>query len=125
VKFEITGSAGDIGSPEATALAVVLTELLQNVMDHAYPAGTLVAGEGGLVRIALSHDPDVLLVVVRDDGIGPAEGVDAGTGTSLGLSIVRGLLGDLQGTIDFGSAGGPPGRAGTQVELRIPLRPET
>jgi len=125
VRFEITGHAGELGSEEATSLAVVLTELLQNVMDHAYPPGTLAPGEGGTVRIALAHDSDSLMAVVTDDGIGPRAELEPGAGTSLGLSIVQGLIGDLDGTIEFGSAGGPPGRSGTQVLVRVPLRTDT
>ena len=34
-----TGDAGKLPAPVATPLAVVLTELLQNVVDHAYPPG--------------------------------------------------------------------------------------
>jgi len=61
---------------------------------------------------------------VTDDGVGPSDGLDAGSGSSLGLSIVKGLVADLDGTIEFGPAGGPPGRPGTQVVLRIPRRHE-
>ncbi len=121
VNFEISGRAGKIGSEQATALAVVLTELLQNVMDHAYPPGTLAPGEVGTVRITLSHDPEGLLATVRDDGVGPSADADPSLSTSLGLSIVKGLVEDLRGTITFGSAGGAPPRPGTQIELRMPL----
>ncbi len=121
LKIEIVGAAGKLASPEATSLAVVLTELLQNVMDHAYPPGTLGAGEPGLVRVELTHDPDNIVLVVRDDGVGPPEGEEPDRSESLGLSIVRGLVSDLQGTIEFGPGGGAPPRPGTQVVLRIPV----
>ena len=58
VEFIIEGDAGKLPSPEATSLAVVTTELLQNVMDHAYPAGTLAPGERGRVRIRLARRGD-------------------------------------------------------------------
>ena len=120
VTFEIGGSGGKLASEQATAMAVVLTELLQNVMDHAYPPGTLEPGEVGRVRITLSHDPEGLVAIVRDNGVGPSPDADPSASTSLGLSIVKGLLEDLQGTIVFGSARGTPPRPGTQVELRMP-----
>lgn len=123
VSFEIVGSAGEVGSPEATSLAVVLTELLQNVMDHAYPLGSLSSREPGRVSIALSHDDATVGIVVRDDGVGAdASGFDSSTGDSLGMSIVRGLVDDMGGEITFRSGGGPPQRPGTLVDLRVPRR---
>ncbi len=121
LKIEVVGAAGKLASPEATSLAVVLTELLQNVMDHAYPPGTLEAGETGVVRVELTHDPDNIVLVVRDNGVGPQTPPEDGRPQSLGLSIVHGLVSDLQGTIEFGPANGPAGRPGTQIVLRIPV----
>jgi len=121
VRFDIIGGAGRLASTEATSMAVVLTELLQNVMDHAYPPGTLGEGREGRVRIELSHDPTRIQVVVRDDGVGPSATFDPGSSASLGLSIVRGLVADLQGTIEFGADRGPQGRVGTRVVVSIPV----
>ncbi len=39
IDIKITGDAGNLPATVATPLAVVLNELLQNVVDHAYPAG--------------------------------------------------------------------------------------
>ncbi|MEZ5238432.1 MAG: PAS domain-containing sensor histidine kinase [Microthrixaceae bacterium] len=123
VRFEITGSAGSVGSPEATSLAVVLTELLQNVMDHAYPPGTLAGDTPGRVRIALTHDSSSVGITVRDDGVGAgSHDGDSDGGTSLGMTIVRGLVSDLGGEISFTDGDGPPGRPGTTVQLQVPLR---
>jgi two-component sensor histidine kinase len=124
LRFEISGGAGGVGSPAATSLSVVLTELLQNVMDHAYPPGSMPGGGEAVVRIELSHDPNAIQIVVRDDGVGPMASFEQPSSTSLGLSIVRGLVSDLHGTIEFGSAGGPPDRPGTRVVVTVPLRPE-
>lgn len=123
VTLDIVGSAGDVGSTEATSLAVILTELLQNIMDHAYPPGTLTGDASGEVVIALSHDESNVGITVRDDGVGvPEDGFDTESGTSLGMSIVRGLVSDLGGEIVFGPAGGPGARPGTVVELRVPRK---
>lgn len=123
VSFEISGSAGNVGSTGATSLAVVLTELLQNVMDHAYPPGTLGGGSAGTVSIALSHDDSGVGITVRDDGVGAeGSGFDPTNGNSLGMSIVRGLVDDLGGRIEFRTGGGPPQRPGTLVDLRVPRK---
>lgn len=121
VEISIEGDAGKIPSPEATSLAVVTTELLQNVMDHAYPPGTLASGERGRVRVLLAHDTVNLYLTVIDDGVGPTPEFDLASSTSLGLTIVRGLVDELEGTIAFSEARPGGLRPGTRVELTVPV----
>jgi two-component sensor histidine kinase len=121
VEFVIEGDAGKLPSPEATSLAVVTTELLQNVVDHAYPAGTLAPGERGRVRIVLSNDAVTLHLAVVDDGAGASPEFDPETSNSLGISIVRGLVSELEGTIEFSPVAPGTRRPGTRVQLAIPV----
>jgi hypothetical protein len=47
IEFEVVGDAGTLPAQVATPMAVVLTELLQNTADHAFPVGArLGAGDG-------------------------------------------------------------------------------
>ncbi len=122
--FAITGDAGKLPSPAATSLAVVLTELLQNVVDHAYPSGTLAAGEDAHVGIELRQSAGTLHVSVVADAVNNPADFDPEQSTSLGLSIVRGLVAELDGTIDFGPAGtqrSAGGRPGSRVSLSVPV----
>jgi len=122
VRFEIAGDGGSMASPTATALAVVLTELLQNVVEHAYGPDDQPGGSVGRVRVELEHDDREVRLAVIDDGAGLPEGFDPAVASSLGLSIVTSLVTtELGGTISFGSAGGPSGQPGTAVQMRIPL----
>jgi two-component sensor histidine kinase len=128
VRFTVTGDAGKLPSPAATSLAVVLTELLQNVVDHAYPPGTLAPGESALVGIELRQGAGQLHIAVVDDGVGIPEGFDPSSTSSLGLSIVGGLVAELDGTISFRPADArdravpaDPSRPGTRVELSVPV----
>jgi two-component sensor histidine kinase len=107
-----TGSFGLLGSDVATPLAMVLTELLQNAVQHAFPPG------GGTIELGCRRTSDRLLVSVVDDGAGLPEGFELATSASLGLSIVRTLVGELDGRIEMGGRGPA---AGTRVELEIPL----
>ncbi|MDZ7732320.1 MAG: histidine kinase N-terminal domain-containing protein [Acidimicrobiia bacterium] len=66
--FKVVGDAGTLPAPIATPLAVVLTELLQNVVDHAYPEGAV--DEGGQAVVELANDGSELVVRVVDDGVG-------------------------------------------------------
>jgi len=120
VDFKVTGEAGLLPAATATPLAVVLTELLQNVVDHAYPASADL--DGGHVTVELGQRQDALWVRVTDDGVGLPPGFSLDLATGLGLSIVRTLVtSELAGTISMSRGEGPEGRAGTVVELRVPL----
>ncbi|MEX0768790.1 MAG: sensor histidine kinase [Microthrixaceae bacterium] len=141
LQFVMAGDSGNLPSPTATSLAVVLTELLQNVVDHAYPLGSLQDQEIAQVRIEMAHGAGVLRLDVIDDGVGMSAGsvaagsVEAGSvrPASLGLSIVRGLVSELEGRITFTpadaiaaagetrTATGQARRQGTRVSLTIPV----
>ena len=128
VHFRVEGDGGKLPATIATPLAVVLTELFQNAVDHAFTAG------GGTVSVVvlLANDSTTLSVSVVDDGTGLPPGFALDTATGLGLSIVRTLVTtELGGTIDvrpatdddLTAAGLPPagnGR-GTVVALHIPV----
>ena len=130
VEFSITGEGGRIPARVATPLSVVLTELMQNAVDHGFPEGSA----GGRVVVSLSNDGDELSIDVVDDGKGldPSFKVEAATG--LGLSIVRTLVTtELNGTItmrpakpvDLEIVGLEPhggDRQGTVVQLVVPLK---
>ncbi len=120
VRFEVDGDAGELPGEVATSLAVVLNELMQNAVDHAFPhaegdedADTPVTGH---VMVRLSRRRQDVLVEVIDDGVGLPEGFSLDQAKGLGLSIVQALVtGELAGTIEFHR------EKGTRVELRIPL----
>jgi len=131
VRFHVEGHAPTVASPTATALAVVLTELLQNVVEHAVPD----AGDGGPgtdggapghveVSVELGGSAQELTLSVTDDGTGLPDGFDPLTTSNLGLSIVHGLVtSELGGTIAFERARDDAHRPGTRVAMRVPLSP--
>jgi two-component sensor histidine kinase len=117
VRFTVSGDAGKLPATVATPMAVVLTELLQNAVGHAF--GGAVVVEEGRVEVNLDNDLHTLRVTVTDNGAGLPPGFDLDRSTGLGLSIVRTLVTtELGGTIQLRSADG--GR-GTTVELVVPL----
>ncbi|MBM3661390.1 MAG: ATPase [Actinobacteria bacterium] len=127
VEFTIEGDAGRLPSPEATSLAVLTTELLQNVVDHAYPREIVGGLERPTVLVRLRRRPAELELQVLDDGVGLPSGTDQQVSESLGLTIVRGLIEELSGTIRFDDGDGPPGRRGTIVTVVVPVasQPDT
>jgi two-component sensor histidine kinase len=123
IEFEVQGTAGTLPAEVATPMAVVLTELLQNTADHAFPPDAHRAG-GAKVVVELVDEGSEFVIRVIDNGVGVPESFSVATATGLGLSIVRALVtSDLRGTIDLFEP--PDGSPGTIVELRIPDDPPT
>ncbi|ALJ21262.1 sensor histidine kinase [Microbacterium sp. No. 7] len=105
-----TGSFGRLPSEYATPLALALTELVTNAVEHG------LAGQEGEVEIIAQRTEEELSVRVRDTGVGLPEGQ---VGRGLGTQIVRTLIqGELSGTIDWHTVMG----SGTEVTIEIPLR---
>lgn len=121
VRFVVEGDAGDLAPEVATPLAVVLTELLQNAVEHGFEDDPGMAiDDPGTVTVQLSQKGNDLSVVVRDNGVGIARGFSLSESAGLGLSIVRTLVtSELGGAIMFRRAAD---EGGTIVELRVPIR---
>jgi two-component sensor histidine kinase len=115
VTIHRVGSFGEVPSEVATALAMVLTELLQNAVEHGYPGGA-----DGAIELDVSRHGESMAVRIVDDGIGFAEGFDLTSTDSLGLSIVQTLVeSELGGSLELGN--GPAG--GAQARIVIPITP--
>ncbi len=140
--FEVTGELGEVPADVATPLAVVLAELLQNAVEHAFTRG---GGEDeaglrehsgpddgpdagaqppGRIRVHLVNDLSALTLEVIDNGQGLPEGFDIDATQSLGLSIVRDLVrSQLDGTITMRNRRDHfPGTRGTIVAIRLPVQ---
>ncbi|HEV3264987.1 MAG TPA: histidine kinase N-terminal domain-containing protein [Acidimicrobiales bacterium] len=140
VAFSVTGQLGEVPADVATPLAVVLAELLQNAVEHAFiefddgdtdrpdhpGAGTPRDGlkSVGHIAIDLVADGSRLSVEVADDGSGLPEGFDFDCTTSLGLCIVRDLVRtQLDGTIEMRNRHDTDAEAtGTAVLIELPVR---
>lgn len=124
-----TGRFGILDAEVATPLSMVLTEILQNALEHAFATGergtvevhAVRSGGSAAKRPADGRRSDArLLITVQDDGRGLPEGFDPRRAGNLGLQIVRTLVeGELGGGFDM-----LPGREkGTRVILDIPVEP--
>jgi two-component sensor histidine kinase len=143
--FEVTGELGEVPADVATPLAVVLAELLQNAVEHAFTDGVWeTGGQGsvgtdgsgaaeeatgsaqtqGHIRVHLVNDLSALTLEVIDNGSGLPEGFDIEATQSLGLSIVRDLVrSQLDGTITMRNrCVDHPGVGGTVVVIELPAQ---
>lgn len=109
-RTQSTGRFGVLPSEYATPLALALTEVVTNAVEHG------LSGQEGMVTIDAERTAENLRVVVSDTGRGLPEGR---VGQGLGTQIVRTLIqGELSGTINWQGAEGE----GTQVTIDIPTR---
>ena len=103
------GEFGELPSEYATPLALALTEVVTNAVEHG------LAGREGEVFIRADRTPERLAVEVIDTGTGLPGGT---VGDGLGTQIVRTLIeGELGGSISWGADVG----GGTRVAIEVPL----
>src|SRR5262249_28560090 len=112
----IAGRFGLLPAAVATPLALVLTELLQNALQHglAHPC----TAPAGTLKVTVNRVPTGLTVTVGDSGVGLPEGFRLDAATSLGLQIVRTLVvSELSGRLEISPRAG----GGTAVLVALPL----
>ncbi|MFD7892164.1 PAS domain-containing sensor histidine kinase, partial [Streptomyces albidoflavus] len=79
-----SGRFGILDAEVATPLSMVLTEVLQNALEHGFRPGDTGEVEVSAVRGGTRKDAR-LLITVQDNGVGLPEGVDAHPAGNLGL----------------------------------------
>jgi two-component sensor histidine kinase len=112
VQNKKSGDFGIYGAQQATPLALVITELIHNSLEHG------LATEGDLLQVDVSRDGDFITVKVIDNGVGLPEGFSYEESSNLGLQIVRTLTeNELKGSIKLSRIGNE-----TQAILTFPAR---
>lgn len=96
-------SFGVVPSEAATSLAMIITELCQNAIEHGLQSAS------GRIEIRPRREGGVLTVDILDDGVGLPEDFTLGNQTSLGLSIISTLVNDLGGELEVGNREDGPG----------------
>jgi two-component system, sensor histidine kinase PdtaS len=124
---KITGQFGMLPASVATPLAMVLTELLQNALQHGFGSaqrsgnGGPAGGDGGIIEVLVARAPEQLTVTVTDSGAGLPPGFDLENTKSLGLQIVRTLVvAELGGQLSLTQRPG----GGTIALVDLPVRYE-
>jgi two-component sensor histidine kinase len=114
IRITRMGDLGVLDADRATALVMVITELVQNAIEHAFDGAT----QAGCVTIRAERSARWLDVVVHDDGRGLPEGFSLEKADRLGLQIVRTLVSaELDGSLGMHASE----TGGTDVVLRVPI----
>jgi signal transduction protein with GAF and PtsI domain len=102
LSVEVRGEDVFLNSHQATSLALVVNELLQNAIEHASKGRA-----DGRIEIRFRQHDGGLMLEVQDNGAGLPPGFEPTAGNDLGLKIIHTLVTeDLGGTIAFHDAGG-------------------
>ena len=113
IQLRVEGPNLNLTAQQATTCALVINELIQNAVEHAF-------GEvsRGTIRVCLSEKDDIVQIIIIDDGQGLPDGFAVDRAESLGLQIVRTLIqDDLKG--EFQLLNGE----GTKAVIRFPRQP--
>lgn len=106
-----SGTVGLLESRIATPLALVITELIYNALEHGLES------EGSKLDIKFERMDKKVFVTITDDGVGLPEGFTLAGSSNLGLQIVRTLTeNELRGTLSLFSDENE-----TRAELVFPI----
>lgn len=111
ITYQREGEFGELPAEIATPLALVLTELIHNAIEHG------LSESGSELKIsATAEESGRLLVTVSDDGAGLEPGFSMSEKSNLGLEIVQTLTrNELHGELTFSN-----NQPGTRVEIIFP-----
>ena len=123
VEIVVNGELGTLPTDLATPLALALTELLTNAVEHAFiDFGGPDNEHVGVVTLNLDLVDGHAVAEIRDNGRGLDDSFTLEVATSLGLSIVRDLVrSQLNGTIEMTSVPYAEG-GGTLVRVVVPTQ---
>ncbi len=80
---------------------LILSELVSNALKHAFPEG-----REGQIHIDMRSEENRVVLTVQDNGIGFPQSVDSMNVKSLGLQLVKILVGQINGNIAMEVDGG-------------------
>lgn len=97
-KIEYISQVDDIqlNSKQAGTLGLIINELINNTVKHAFPEN----GEG-TVQIKISRIDKIIEVEYKDSGIGIPEDIDFDNPSSLGLTVIHNLTNQINGKIEY------------------------
>ncbi len=112
IHTSLVGSAGELQAEIATPLALVLSELVQNSLEHGFPSEV----DGGDVEVVLQRTAAELRLTVTDSGIGMPEEWVLERDANLGLQIASTLLvSELGGSLEVERTSEDGGTTATAV----------
>ena len=101
VTMDLDADSSPMSVDRAIPCGLIVNELVTNALKHAFPTGA-----PGTIRVQFAMHADAARLVVADDGTGVADESALEPAGSLGLKLVRGLVQQLNGTLEIDAGGG-------------------
>ena len=123
VSLNVEAGEFPLGQRHATLLGLVLNELVCNALTHG-----LKQRAEGMILIEAEEADELLRVCVTDDGVGLPEGFNLAQSNGLGMSIVKGLMEQIDGDFHMENVAlagqSPPDKpAGARAIITFPKFP--
>ena len=96
IKLEMAVEDIQIDVDKAVPLGLILNELISNCLKYAFPADNK-----GTLKIVFKKEDDNCILKVKDDGVGIPADIDVKKSDTLGLTLVRGLVEQIEGQLTF------------------------
>ena len=100
-----------LGVDTAIPFGVIVNELVANALKHAFPGD-----RSGEIAISFRETDGQYTMIFKDDGVGFPEDLDVSHPSSLGLTIVKALTGQLGGTMELARNGG------SEISITFPVK---
>jgi two-component sensor histidine kinase len=108
IRFTLQVAQVDLDVSQAVPVGLIVNEAITNALKYAFPPGH----PDPAIHLQLDMDArQQATLVITDNGIGLPANRQAGVSDGLGLKLMKGLAGDLDGSLQFES------KNGTQVTL--------
>jgi len=102
IRFELEIANVELDSLQAIPLGLIINEVVTNAIKHAFPDE-----RQGIIWVALTEiSSGYLKLNIRDNGIGIATDNLGKNTEGFGTNLIRGLSGDLHGTLDIATEQG-------------------
>jgi two-component sensor histidine kinase len=97
IEIEITGDDAVIDIDTVVSLGLILNELITNAYKYAYTPGNNTKIIFELIQIEKGN----FKLLYNDNGPGISREIDFENATKLGLRLIKGLIGQLHGTVTY------------------------
>ena len=108
IRFDIDAIMLDVS--QAIPVGIILNEAVTNAFKYAFPGDST-----GEIRITVREIAQHIKICISDNGVGLPKDFTLGKANSLGMTLIRGLAGQLHGTFNI------IGHQGVTISIEFPM----
>ncbi|MDB4922959.1 histidine kinase dimerization/phosphoacceptor domain -containing protein [Mucilaginibacter sp.] len=118
IHFSLEVDPVQLSVSQAIPLALVLNEAITNSVKYAFPGN-----RRGEISIKMRQTNENIELIIRDNGIGMVKATEDTDIDSLGLKLMRGLIEEISGQIQFENKNGTIIRITFKIDLLVEKSP--